>query len=412
MRRNGARRVLPSTGFALALLLLLSGCGFSLYDVQLPGGAATGSAVFRVAAEFSDVLDLVPQSAVKVNDVTVGSVETITLKGFTALVRMRIKDTVKLPDNAEAAIRQTSLLGEKFVSLSPPSCTPTAGASSCRPPAAVGTLGNGDIIDLAQTTRSTEVEEVLSALSLLLNGGGLGQLQTINSELSKALTGREPDVRDLLTQLNTFIGGLDEQKQQIVRAINGLDRLSATLSAQRGTISTALVELGPGLQVLAGERQQFTAMLVALAKLGVVGTRVIQATHAEMVANLQALQPILANLAAAGKNLPGALELLVTYPFPRTFPAALTGDFTRLSATLDVSLATLIGNLGTSGQPPGPQPVPVIPGAPQQPANPGLTGLLGLPALPTVPKLPGVSTPVGSTPAADLVGLLLGGLTP
>ncbi|PZS35438.1 MAG: mammalian cell entry protein [Pseudonocardiales bacterium] len=406
------RRLVPTAAFLLSLLLL-SGCGFSLYDVQLPGSAATGSHVYRVTAEFSDVLDLVPQSAVKVDDVTVGSVEKITLKGFTAVVRMRVRDSVKLPDNAEAAIRQTSLLGEKFVSLSPPTCIPPAGASSCRAEPPQGALGDGDVIPLARTTHnSTEVEEVLSALSLLLNGGGLGQLQTINAELSKALTGREPDVRDLLAQLNTFVGGLDAQKKDIVRAINGLDRLSTTLSAQRTTIDTALVDLGPGLQVLANERQQFTAMLAALAKLGVVGTRVVQATHDDLIANLQALQPILANLAAAGKNLPGALELLTTYPFPRNFGSATTGNFTRLSITVDVSLATLVSNLALAGTPPGAQAVPGAPAPLPLPASPGLPGLPslpGLPGLPGLPLLPGQQAPAG-TQASDLVGLLLGGL--
>ncbi|MGB9376063.1 MAG: MCE family protein, partial [Mycobacteriales bacterium] len=338
IRRRGLSAV--SAVVSLLLVGLLSGCGFNLYDVQLPGGAATGSDVYRVTAEFADVLDLVPQSAVKVNDVTVGSVEKITLDGFVAKVRLRVKNSVKLPDNAVAAIRQTSLLGEKFVSLAPP----TSGRL-------VGSLGNGDIIPLSRTSRSTEIEEIFSALSLLLNGGGLQQLQTINQEMSKALTGRETDIRDLLDQLNTFIGGLDAQKAQIVRALTGLDKLSATLAAQKTTITQALDTIGPGLKVLADERKQFVAMLTALNKLSNVGTRVILASKDATVANLNAIQPILANLAAAGKNLPNALELLLTYPFPRNFPAAVTGDFTRLSATLDMSVNTLIQNLGLVAPP-------------------------------------------------------------
>lgn len=399
-----ARRLLARGSFALSLLLL-TGCGFNVYDVQLPGGAAGGSNVYRVTIQFDDVLDLVPQSAVKVNDVTVGSVEKITLAkdprvGFIASVRVRLEDGVKLPDNAVASIRQTSLLGEKFVSLSPPPDE-----------VSLGRLGNGDLIKRARTSRSTELEEVLGALSLLLNGGGIAQLQTINQELSKALTGREPDVRDLLNQLNTFIGGLDEQKAQIVKALDGLDRLTTSLAAQRTTIANALDTFGPGLKVLADERQQFTQMLAALAKLGVVGTRVIEASRANTVANLRALEPILANLAAAGRNLPGALELLFTYPFPKNFPAAVTGDFTRLSITFDVSLQTLIANLGIVRQLPGKPAVPGIPGGPaapgQLPQLPQLPGIPGLPLLPGLPGLPG--TPV--TPqVTDLLSLLLGGL--
>ena len=396
------RRILSALSAAVSVLML-SGCGgFNLYEVQLPGGEATGDDVYRVTAEFSDVLDLVPQSAVKVDDVTVGSVEEITLDGYVARVRVRLKDSVKLPDNAEGAIRQTSLLGEKFVSLSAP-----PGQQS------VGALGDGDVIPLSRTTRSTEVEEVLSALSLLLNGGGLQQLQTINQELSKALTGRETDIRDLLAQLNTFIGGLDEQKAEIVRALEGLDRLTATLVAQRSTITGALDTVGPGLKVLADERKQFTQMLAALAELGEVGTRVINASRQATVANLRALQPILANLAAAGNNLPGALELLFTYPFPRNFPDAVAGDFTRLYVALDLSLNTLAENLGIT-----PYGEPVIPGTPTPGQAAGPTGrpqpqlpAPALPPLPALPQVPGTQAGAGApAPTTDLVDLLVGGL--
>jgi phospholipid/cholesterol/gamma-HCH transport system substrate-binding protein len=66
--------------WAAAGSLLLTGCEFNgLYDVGLPGGAAADGNAYRVTVEFRDVLDLVPQSAVKVNDVTVGAVETVEL---------------------------------------------------------------------------------------------------------------------------------------------------------------------------------------------------------------------------------------------------------------------------------------------------------------------------------------------
>jgi phospholipid/cholesterol/gamma-HCH transport system substrate-binding protein len=197
--------------------LLLGGC-------QLPGGAPSGSA-YTVSAEFTDVLDLVPQAAVKVNDVTVGSVSGIELHGWTAVVNMRVSRDVRLPDNATAAIRQTSLLGEKFVALAAPAGEPPAGA-----------LGNGDLITLARTNHGAEVEEVLAALGLILNGGGLDQLKTINQEVAKALQGREPpgvqsaDARGALEQLAAFIAGLDRQKDDIVRAIEALDRLAARLA--------------------------------------------------------------------------------------------------------------------------------------------------------------------------------------
>jgi len=92
---------------------------------------------------------------------------------------------------------------------------------------------------------------VLGALGLLLNGGGLAQIKTISEELTKAMAGRESSVSDLLSRLDTFLAGLDEQKADIVHAIDALDRLSADLAGQRTTIASALSALGPGLTVLA-----------------------------------------------------------------------------------------------------------------------------------------------------------------
>ena len=112
---------------ALSLLTLVGVSGCSAYDLPLPGGAGTGDNSYTVTAEFADVLDLVPQSSVKVNQVTVGSVEDIQVTGWTATVRLRLPGNVVLPDNATAELKQTSLLGEKYVALAAPTDAPPQG---------------------------------------------------------------------------------------------------------------------------------------------------------------------------------------------------------------------------------------------------------------------------------------------
>src|SRR5579884_3962212 len=110
---------------AATAALALSGCGFhGLYSAPLPGGANLGSHPYQVTAEFADVLDLVPQSAVKVNDIAVGKVTTIVLQGWHARVTMEVNSSVHLPANARAEIEQTSLLGEKYVALMQPNSQP------------------------------------------------------------------------------------------------------------------------------------------------------------------------------------------------------------------------------------------------------------------------------------------------
>ena len=365
-----ARR-LATTVAALLCTGTLTACQ-GVYDLPLPGGAATGSDAYRVTVDFADVLDLVPQSSVKVNDVTVGAVDDITLVGWHARVTLRLQKSVHLPDNSVAELRQTSLLGEKFVSLSPPTTEPPRGR-----------LGDCDTIPLRRSGRNPEVEEVLSALSLVLNGGGVAQLKTINVELTRAMAGHEEDIQGAIRQLDTFVGGLDADKSEVVRALDGLDRLSARLAAQKGDIATAVDNLGPGLKVLADQRAQLTTMLTALSDLGRVGTRVVNASKADTLANLRALQPILTKLDEAGANLPGALEMLVTYPFPQAATGGVQGDYTNLRITADIDLRTILTNL-TGGKDPGLPSLPPVP-------NP--TAPLPTVTVPSVP-LPSVSLPV------------------
>jgi phospholipid/cholesterol/gamma-HCH transport system substrate-binding protein len=366
-----------------ATVVAVAGCQ-GAYDLPLPGGAAARGDVYRITAEFRDVLDLVPQSSVKVDQVTVGAVEEIELNGWTARVTLRLPEHVELPDNAVAELKQTSLLGEKYVELAPPT-----GASP------TGELGDGDNIPLARTGRNPEVEEVLSAMSLLLNGGGVAQLKVIESELNNAMRGNETEIKDLLGQLDTFVGGLEEQKSEIVRAIDGIDRLSARLAAQKDDLAAALETIPGGLKVLADQRQQLVRMLQALSRLGSVGTEVIQQSKDDTRANLEALRPILAQLTKAGDDLPTSMQLLLTYPFSDGTLGAMKGDYTNLDADLDLNLRNLSGNLGVPTTPPTGEPgQPGLP-TPTLPVDPDLP-------LPPLPPLPGQPTPSSSSPGPCL----------
>jgi phospholipid/cholesterol/gamma-HCH transport system substrate-binding protein len=373
------------SAFALALLapLAVSGC-------CLPGGAPDGPS-YRVTAEFADALDLVPQAAVKVNDVTVGSVEGLSLSGWTARVRLRLDDHVKLPANATATIRQTSLLGEKFVALSNPADQ-----------APTGRLTDGAHIPLNRTGRTVEVEEVLAALGMLLSGGGLGQLKTINEELATAMGGREPAVTDALGRLAAFLAGLDAQKADIQRAIDALDRFSAHLSEQRGQVAAGLAGIDPGLAVLARQREQLTAALTALSELSTVGTHVVDASREATLSSLGSLHPLLDQLVRAGDDLPKALNFMLTYPFPPNVTGAVVGDHVRLHVTVNLDGATILANLLTAPAPPA-----AAAGAVAPAVKPGVPAAAGIPA-PDPVQSPGPAGGGGVVPGCGLLGILTG----
>ena len=351
---------MPRLGGVLAamvgLAVVLSGCG-SIYDLPLPGGANVGSNPLTIHVLFADALDLVPQSSVKVNDVSVGKVTTVNLTTTSvgcpagkpipcqvADVTVQIPHDTDLPANAQATIRQTSLLGEKFVSL----CSP--GTSDCVAGVpSTAKLLNKATIDLANSGTNPEVEQVLEALGGLLSGGGVGQLKVISDQLNAAIGGKEQEVRQVLTRLHYFMGELSGSKSQIVMAVDNLNRLAVSLKNQDPTIVATLNDIPSALASVNNQRSDLVKMLTALNKLSDVGVNVIEQSKTATINSLTDLAPVLSELAAAGDNLPKAFQIFLTYPFVDsvvgTTPAAARatefGDYTNLSINVDLDLLHL-----------------------------------------------------------------------
>jgi phospholipid/cholesterol/gamma-HCH transport system substrate-binding protein len=367
------RSALRSALTVLATLLvlpMLTACDFDVYSLPLPGGTDTGDDPITVTVKFRDVLDLVPQSTVKVNDVSVGKVTDVRLDGAVAEVTLELRNDVELPDNTFAELRQTSLLGEKFVSIG----APESGAGA-------GRLEDGDVIPLERSGRNPEVEEVLGALSLLLNGGGVGQLKTISSEINKALEGREGSAKSVLTQVRVLMQQLDENKADIIDAIEALNRLSIEAGEHLDTIDAALDELPSALDSLDAQRGDLVKMLKALDDLSGVGVRVIRASKAATIDSLQQLDPVLTQLAAAGDDFANAFHVFLTYPFvdevvgrdPQVARNLHMGDYTNLSIQLEIDLSDLL---------------PSLPSLPPLPSLPTALPTVPLPSLPTPTLLP------------------------
>ncbi|RJQ69630.1 MCE family protein [Pseudonocardiaceae bacterium YIM PH 21723] len=380
---------------------MLAGCGSGgfngFYGTNLPGGADVGDNPYHVKINFADVLDLVPQAGVKVNDVPVGRVQSVQLApdGWTAEVDVVVNGDVRLPANAFARLRQSSLLGEKFVELG----DPLVGKPQ-------GKLADNAEIPLDRTNRSAEVEEVFGALALVLNGGGLSQAQVITKELNNVLSGNEQQIRSLLTNVSTLTSELDSHKTEIVRALDNVNKLSATLAAQKDQIGAALDTLAPGIKILADQRSQLTSMLQAMDKLSATSIDVINRSRDDLLTDLKNLAPAVQKLAEAGDDLPQSFGLLLSYPFPDNVVEDIKGDYLNVFVDIDLNLGDLIKNL-----PPaliGLFPFPGVGSSNEK--NLPLTEL-PLPSL-KLPQLPKAdrTTPNTGTPALPgLGGLLPGG---
>lgn len=394
---------LASVWLVLAGILGLSACDLQPNDHTLPGQTAVGGDGYTVAVTFNQVGNLVPNSAVELNNVVVGTVAGIEVDNWQAHVRLRLLKSADIPSNAVFSIGQKTLLGAQYVQVN----APPAAKSSAQP------MADGQNIPASHTGTYPATEQVLGAVALLLNNGGLSQLQTISSQVSQALTSRVPDTRELIRRTNDLLSVLDANKGQVIRALTSIDRLSVGLASDRTVLAAAIDRLGPGLRVLDQDRNQLVETLSATGDAGGRLANVINGTQAALIDNVSALRPILTSLAPVASSVPDALKIGVTIPFPAmTTTNALRGDYANLFATLDLRgssladswLTGLLSQTGTSAATTASQPT-------SSPLNPLLSLLLplGSTSSPT-PHAPSTSPSPTSSPTTHSCLLALLGV--
>lgn len=330
------RRVVMAVGIVAALGA--SGCHWDgLNTLPLPGAGGGGPGSWTVRIQMPNVTTLTRNSPVQVADVTVGTVTDIRVEDWHALVTVRLDRDVRLPANAVARIGQTSLLGSDHVELAAP-----------KDVAPQGELHDGDLIGLDRAGVYPTTEQTLSSLSMVLNGGGVSQLQTVTAELDTAVHGRADTIRDLLDRTRNVTATLNSQTGDVVAALSGLDRLAGQLARQRDEVNIALTEIHPALTVLADRRTQITATITALGDLSAAVHRVVSAGGDDLAADLAHLEPALQALAATGTKLTDSLQVLFTFPFPmRNLNRALKGDYLNLLMTVDLTASRLDSNFLT-----------------------------------------------------------------
>ena len=315
---------------ASCVILTATGCAFhGVNSLPLPGavGRGPGASIYHV--EIANVSHLESNSPVMINDVVVGSVGTMTVQGWHADVEVSVKPDVVVPANAVAKVGQTSLLGSMHMELNPPLGE-----------APRGRLKPGATIPLDKSSTYPSTEQTLALLSVVVNSGGLAQIGDIIHNVNAALSGREGQIRDLLTRLDSFVGTLDRQRDNIVASIQGLNRLADTFAGERDVITQALRRLPPALEVLIRERPRITEALDKLRVFGDTATRLVNDTQADLVKNLQNLEPTIRALADVGPDLGTAIAYALTpYPYSQNLiDRAVRGDYLNLYAVVDLTI--------------------------------------------------------------------------
>lgn len=325
-------------GTAIATLGVLIAAGSAgcadwrgVNSLPLPGTEGRGAGAYTIQAQLPDVDNIERNSRVRVGDVNVGNVTKVERQGWNALLTMSINGDVVLPANTTVAVGQTSLLGSLHVELSPP--------TDVQPE---GRLKDGVLIPLSSSSFYPSTEQTLASVSVVLNGGGLGNVQDITQALSTAFHNREGDLRSMLTQLDTFIAQLNDQTDDIIDATDSLNDLVGQIAEQKPVVDKALKTLPDALAVLNDQRDNLADALDQLGKFSALAADSVNLSKDALVKNLQNLGPVLESLANAGPALTRSLDFFLTFPFPKpTLSKWLRGDFANLTAVVDLTLSRL-----------------------------------------------------------------------
>jgi phospholipid/cholesterol/gamma-HCH transport system substrate-binding protein len=331
MRRRRIR--LGGAAGLLALATVVSGCGEwqGLNSIPLPGVEGRGPGAFTIQAQMPDVDNIEQNSRVRVGDVTVGNVTKIERQGWHALVTMELNGNVELPANATAKLGQTSLLGSLHIELAPPTDV-----------APEGRLREGSLIPLSSGSKYPSTEQTLASLSLLLNGGGIGNIQDITEAFSTAWTDREADLRSLIEQLDLFIAYVNDQKHDIIAANESVNSLVGQFAAQKPVVDKALRTIPDALAVLKDQRNNLSEALAQLGRFSALAADSVNQTEEALVQELRDIGPVLESLANAGPALTRSLSFLPTFPFPKeTLTNWMRGDYANLTLIVDLTLSRI-----------------------------------------------------------------------
>jgi len=304
------RRALASLA-GLFIVLSLAGCG--------------GSKTISVEAIFKQIGDLPRFANVQSSDVVVGSVRGIRLDGYNARVTLRINTDARIPRNALALIRSTSLLGEEFVELRAPA----------QP--ADETLHDGDVIPLDRTSRIPGLDDALIGLGKLLEGGTAADLTTIIHSSATIVRDKGEELGQVFTELRDVTGTLAARAPEVATAIDNLDHAITTIADNSNVVARALSSTTDATGILVKQQADLDRLVEALDRTSSILAKYGEATKATTDRSIRDLTVVLDKVMTTTSDLDKAVSSLAQFTdlWPRAFP----GDYLQLDIVFNLTNA-------------------------------------------------------------------------
>lgn len=188
---------------------------------------------------------------VKVAGVPVGTVDAVEFDDAGVVLTFSASEDIDVRQTATAAIKYKNLIGDRYMEL-----TTTVDNSPPRT--------QDDPIPLEQTTPALDVDALVNGFRPLLQGLNPEQTNRLSASIVEVLNGRQQDIGTLISQigdlgtaigdrdavigqvvddLNTVLGSVDERDRQFDEMITRLESVVSGLSTDRETLTTSLQQI-------------------------------------------------------------------------------------------------------------------------------------------------------------------------
>ncbi len=244
----------------------------------------------HITAEFPRTVSLYEGSTVKILGVAVGKVDKITPAGTKVVVTISYDGQYKVPKDAKAALISPSIVGDRFIQLTPAYKSGPVMADNTR-------------LGLNRTATPLELDEIYSSLNDLSvalgpdgankpDGKGVGALTRLLDSTARNFGGQGVAFNNTLQNLGKLTKTLDDNKDQLFGTARQLEVFIHTLAKNDTTVRAFNDSLASAADLLAGDRQDLAAALRNLSTALVDVKGFVQNNRALLGKNIKGLNQI------------------------------------------------------------------------------------------------------------------------
>lgn len=261
-------------------------------------------------AEFAQAAQLRPGDQVTVAGIEVGSVKDVALTGDHVTVKFNVVHTVRLGDASRAAIKLTTLLGRRYLELSPAGSGELASRTIALANTSVPYNLQATLADATTTFEQVDADRIAESMAEMSNGlAGVPEalpeaLQNVRT-LATVVATRRDQIGSLLKNVDTVTGLIRDQKADLgALVIQGRDLLQ-TINTRQASLHRLLAGTGAlvdTLTILFDDEPAMNEMLANMQQFAEMA-----ATHDALVRNTLQVMPVafrnLANASGSGTAL-------------------------------------------------------------------------------------------------------------